>query len=81
MSEIHGQSQMGTPSVEGVTKCETGALTRYTSSSHITCNFDSKVWPEVCGVDVVLFKPWNVKIAFIATFFNYSSYESLKIEY
>ena len=34
-----------------------------------------------CGVDFVLFKPSYVKIAFIAiNVFNFSSYESLKIE-
>ena len=34
-----------------------------------------------CGVDLVLFKPLYVKLAFMATFFNFSSFESLKIEY
>ena len=33
-----------------------------------------------CGVDFVLFKPLYVKNAFIAMFFNFLSYESLKIE-
>ena len=34
-----------------------------------------------CGVDFILIKPlYDVKIALIATFFNLSSFESLKIE-
>ena len=34
-----------------------------------------------CGVDFILIKPLcDVKITLIATFFNFSSFESLKIE-